>query len=160
MDCLISTYDLTNETALNDSIVLEYLGDLVTGDLVKVRLRYENVSFNLTLAGSISIVAEKEGLEAGEVVNLQYIIPISWYVRDIISDLTTIFNLAWETDVLNKKVYAYPKDDYTIRYRANSTGAISLTTFDGFFTGSNKYDLNTRDIEGSEFEILDGRTVS
>ena len=153
---VVSTYDLTNETALNDSIVLEYLGDLVTGDLVKVRLRYENVSFNLTIAGSISIVAEKEGLEAGEVVNLQYIIPISWYVRDIISDLTTIFNLAWETDVLNKKVYAYPKDDYTIRYRANSTGAISLTTFDGFFTGSNKYDLNTRDIDGSEFEILDG----
>ncbi len=152
----VSTYDLTNETSLNDSIFLEFLGDLVTGDTVKLRLRYENVTFALTIAGSISVVAEKEGLETGETVNLQYIIPISWYVRDIISDLTTVFNLAWETDVLNRQVYAYPKDDYTIRYRADATGAISLTTFEGFFKGSNKYDLNTRDVEGSEFEVLDG----
>jgi hypothetical protein len=152
----VSTYDLTNETSLNDSIILEFLGDLVAGDTVKLRLRYENVSFNLSIAGSLSVVAEKEGLETGETVNLQYIIPISWYVRDIISDLTTIFNLAWETDVLNRQVYAYPKDDYTIRYRANSTGSASLTSFDGFFKSSNKYDLNTRDIDGSDFQVLDG----
>jgi len=152
----VSTYDLTNETSLNDSISLEFLGDLVAGDTVKLRLRYENVTFNLSIAGSLSVVAEKEGLETGETVNLQYIIPISWYVRDIIADLTTIFNLAWETDVLNRQVYAYPKDDYTIRYRANSTGAISLTSFDGFFKGTNKYDLNTRDIDGSDFQVLDG----
>jgi hypothetical protein len=152
----VSTYDLTNETSLNDSIILEFLGDLVAGDTVKLRLRYENVSFNLSIAGSLSVVAEKEGLETGETVNLQYIIPISWYARDIIADLTTIFNLAWETDVLNRQVYAYPKDDYTIRYRANSTGAASITSFDGFFKSSNKYDLNTRDIDGSDFQVLDG----
>jgi hypothetical protein len=152
----VSTYDLTNETSLNDSIILEFIGDLVATDTVKLRLRYENVTFSLSLAGSLSVVAEKEGLETGETVNLQYIIPISWYVRDIIADLTTIFNLAWETDVLNKQVYAYPKDDYTIRYRADATGAISLTSFDGFFKSSDKYDLNTRDVEGSEFQVLDG----
>ncbi len=152
----VSTYDLTNETSLNDSIILEFLGDLVATDTVKLRLRYENVTFSLSLAGSLSVVAEKEGLETGETVNLKYIIPISWYVRDIIADLTTIFNLAWETDVLNKQVYAYPKDDYTIRYRADATGAISLTSFDGFFKSSDKYDLNTRDVEGSEFQVLDG----
>jgi hypothetical protein len=152
----VSTYDLTNETSLNDSISLEFLGDLVANDTVKLRLRYENVTFNLSIAGSLSVVAEKEGLDTGEIVNLQYIIPISWYARDIIADLTTIFNLAWETDVLNRQVYAYPKDDYTIRYRANSTGAISLTSFEGFFKTSNKYDLNTRDIDGSDFQVLDG----
>jgi hypothetical protein len=74
----------------------------------------------------------------------------------VIADLTTIFNLAWETNVLSKQVYAYPKDDYTLRYRADATGAISLTTFEGFFKGSDKYDLNTRDVEGSDFQILDG----
>ena len=153
---VVSIYDLTNETSLNDSIILEHLADLVINNTVKLRLRYENVSFNLSIAGTISIVAEKEGLESGETVNLQYIIPISWYVRDIISDLTTVFNLAWETDVLNRQVYAYPKDDYTIRYRANSTGSVSLTSFDGFFKGSNKYDLNIRDVEGSDFQVLDG----
>jgi len=152
----VSTYDLTNETSLNDSISLEFLGDLVANDTVKLRLRYENVTFNLSIAGSLSVVAEKEGLDTGEIVNLQYIIPISWYARDIISDLTTIFNLAWETDVLNRQVYAYPKDDYTIRYKANSTGAASLTSFEGFFKGTNKYDLNIRDIDGSDFQVLDG----
>ena len=152
----VSTYDLTNETSLNDSIALEFLGDLVAGDLVTLKLRHENVTFSLTIDGSLSVVAQKEGLEQGETVNLEYIIPNSWYVRDIIADLTTVFNLAWETNVQSKQVFAYPKDDYTIRYRADATGAISLTTFEGFFKGTDKYDLNTRDLEGSEFQILDG----
>jgi len=95
----VSTYDLTNETSLNDSIALEFLGDLVAGDLVTLKLRHENVTFSLTIDGSLSVVAQKEGLEQGETVNLEYIIPNSWYVKDIIADLTTIFNLAWETDV-------------------------------------------------------------
>ena len=148
--------DLSQETNFNDSVSIEFLTDLVEGDTVKFVVKHSNVGFLMGLNGSIEITGSKAIFESGRTFDLQYVIPISWYVRDIISDLTTIFNLAWETDVLNKKVYAYPKDDYTIRYRANSTGAISLTTFDGFFTGSNKYDLNTRDIEGSEFEILDG----
>jgi hypothetical protein len=152
---VVSVYDLTNETTLNDSIALEFLGDLVAGDLVKMRLRYENVTFNLVIGGSFSVVAQKEGLEQGETVNLEYIIPNSWYVKDIIADLTTIFNLAWETDVLSKQVYAYPKDNYTVRYRANASGAITLTTFDGFFQDTYKYDLNTRYIDGSELTILD-----
>lgn len=148
--------DLSQETNFNDSVSIEFLTDLIEGDTVKFVVQHSNVGFLMGLNGSIEITGSKAIFESGRTFDLQYVIPISWYVRDIISDLTTIFNLAWETDVLNKKVYAYPKDDYTICYRANSTGAISLTTFDGFFTGSNKYDLNTRDIEGSEFEILDG----
>ena len=148
--------DLSQETNFNDSVSIEFLTDLVEGDTVKFVVKHSNVGFLMGLNGSIEITGSKAIFESGRTFDLQYVIPITWYVRDIISDLTTIFNLAWETDVLNKKVYAYPKDDYTIRYRANSTGAISLTTFDGFFTGSNKYDLNTRDIDGSEFEILDG----
>ena len=148
--------DLSQETNYNDSVSIEFLTDLVEGDTVKFVVKHSNVGFLMGLNGSIEITGSKAIFESGRTFDLQYVIPISWYVRDIISDLTTIFNLAWETDVLNKKVYAYPKDDYTIRYRANSTGTISLTTFDGFFTGSNKYDLNTRDIDGSEFKILDG----
>ena len=148
--------DLSQETNFNDSVSIEFLTDLVEGDTVKFVVKHSNVGFLMGLNGSIEITGSKAIFESGRTFDLQYVIPITWYVRDIISDLTTIFNLAWETDVLNKKVYAYPKDDYTIRYRANSTGAISLTTFDGFFTGSNKYDLNTRDIDGSEFKILDG----
>ena len=148
--------DLSQETNFNDSVSIEFLTDLVEGDTVKFVVQHSNVGFLMGLNGSIEITGSKPIFETGRTYDLQYVIPITWYVRDIISDLTTIFNLAWETDVLNKKVYAYPKDDYTIRYRANSTGAISLTTFDGFFTGSNKYDLNTRDIDGAEFQILDG----
>ena len=153
---IVSIYDLTNETSLNDSILLEYLDDIPENKAVILKLRYQNVDFNLTLAGSISVVAEKEGIEVGETYNLQYIIPITWYVRDIISDLTTIFNLSWETDVISKQVYAYPKDDFTVSYRANATGAATTITSAGFFLDTPYYDLNTRDVDNGEFTIIDG----
>jgi len=148
--------DLGQEPDFDDSVNIEFLTDLVEGDLVRFVIKHNNAGFIMGLNGSIEITGSKAIIETGRTFDLQYIIPISWYVRDIIADLTTVFNLAWETNVQSKQVYAYPKDDYTIRYRADATGAISLTTFEGFFKGTDKYDLNTRDLEGSEFQILDG----
>ena len=148
--------DLGQEPSFNDSVNIEFLTDLVEGDLVRFVVKHNNCGFLMGLNGSIEITGSKAIFETGRTFDLQYVIPISWYVRDVIADLTTVFNLAWETNVQSKQVYAYPKDDYTIRYRADATGAISLTTFDGFFKGSDKYDLNTRDLDGSEFQILDG----
>ena len=148
--------DLGQEPSFNDSVNIEFLTDLVEGDLVRFVVKHNNCGFLMGLNGSIEITGSKAIFETGRTFDLQYVIPISWYVRDVIADLTTVFNLAWETNVQSKQVYAYPKDDYTIRYRADATGAISLTTFEGFFKGSDKYDLNTRDLERSEFQILDG----
>jgi hypothetical protein len=148
--------DLGQEPSFNDSINIEFLTDLVEGDLVRFVVKHNNCGFLMGLNGSIEITGSKAIFETGRTFDLQYVIPISWYVRDVIADLTTVFNLAWETNVQSKQVYAYPKDDYTIRYRADATGAISLTTFEGFFKGTDKYDLNTRDLDGSEFQILDG----
>jgi hypothetical protein len=148
--------DLGQEPSFNDSVIIEFITDLVEGDLVRFVVKHNNCGFLMGLNGSIEIIGSKAIFETGRTFDLQYVIPISWYVRDVIADLTTIFNLAWETNVQSKQVYAYPKDDYTLRYRADATGAISLTTFEGFFKGSDKYDLNTRDIEGSDFQILDG----
>jgi hypothetical protein len=148
--------DLGQEPSFNDSVNIEFLTDLVEGDLVRFVIKHNNAGFIMGLNGSIEITGSKAVFETGRTFDLQYVIPISWYVRDIIADLTTVFNLAWETNVQSKQVFAYPKDDYTIRYRADATGAISLTTFEGFFKGTDKYDLNTRDLEGSEFQILDG----
>tara|TARA_R110002126_G_scaffold1580_2_gene9319 strand:+ start:366 stop:2789 length:2424 start_codon:yes stop_codon:yes gene_type:complete len=148
--------DLSQEADFDDSVNIEFLTDLVEGDLVRFVVIHNNAAFNMYLNGSIDIIGSNAIFEAGRTFDLQYVIPISWYVRDVIADLTTVFNLAWETNVQSKQVYAYPKDDYTLRYRADATGAISLTTFEGFFKGSDKYDLNTRDLEGSEFQILDG----
>jgi len=148
--------DLGQEPSFDDSVIIEFITDLVEGDLVRFVVKHNNCGFLMGLNGSIEIIGSKAIFETGRTFDLQYVIPISWYVRDVIADLTTIFNLAWETNVLSKQVYAYPKDDYTLRYRADATGAISLTTFEGFFKGSDKYDLNTRDVEGSDFQILDG----
>jgi hypothetical protein len=148
--------DLGQETDFDDSVIIEFITDLVEGDLVRFVVKHNNAGFIMGLNGSIEIIGSKAIFEAGRTFDLQYVIPITWYVRDVIADLTTIFNLAWETNVQSKQVYAYPKDDYTIRYRADATGAISLTSFDGFFKGTDKYDLNTRDLDGSEFQILDG----
>jgi hypothetical protein len=148
--------DLGQEPSFDDSVIIEFITDLVEGDLVRFVVKHNNPGFLMGLNGSIEIIGSKAIFEAGRTFDLQYVIPITWYVRDVIADLTTIFNLAWETNVQSKQVYAYPKDDYTLRYRADATGAISLTTFDGFFKGTDKYDLNTRDLDGSEFQILDG----
>jgi hypothetical protein len=148
--------DLSQEADFDDSVSIEFLTDLVEGDLVRFVVIHNNAAFNMNLNGSIEITGSKAVFETGRTFDLQYVIPISWYVRDVIADLTTVFNLAWETNVQSKQVFAYPKDDYTIRYRADATGAISLTTFEGFFKGTDKYDLNTRDLDGSEFQILDG----
>jgi hypothetical protein len=148
--------DLGQEPSFDDSVIIEFITDLVEGDLVRFVVKHNNCGFLMGLNGSIEIIGSKAIFEAGRTFDLQYVIPISWYVRDVIADLTTIFNLAWETNVQSKQVYAYPKDDYTIRYRADATGAISLTSFEGFFKASDKYDLNTRDLDGSEFQILDG----
>jgi hypothetical protein len=148
--------DLGQEPSFDDSVIIEFITDLVEGDLVRFVVKHNNCGFLMGLNGSIEIIGSKAIFEAGRTFDLQYVIPITWYVRDVIADLTTIFNLAWETNVQSKQVYAYPKDDYTIRYRADATGAISLTSFDGFFKGTDKYDLNTRDLDGSEFQILDG----
>jgi hypothetical protein len=148
--------DLGQEPSFDDSVIIEFITDLVEGDLVRFVVKHNNPGFLMGLNGSIEIIGSKAIFETGRTFDLQYIIPITWYVRDVIADLTTIFNLAWETNVQSKQVYAYPKDDYTLRYRADATGAISLTSFDGFFKASDKYDLNTRDLDGSEFQILDG----
>jgi len=148
--------DLSQEADFDDSVSIEFITDLVEGDLVRFVVIHNQPGFTMNLNGSIEIIGSKAIFEAGRTFDLQYVIPITWYVRDVIADLTTIFNLAWETNVQSKQVYAYPKDDYTIRYRADATGAISLTSFDGFFKASDKYDLNTRDLDGSEFQILDG----
>jgi hypothetical protein len=148
--------DLGQEQNFDDSVIIEFITDLVEGDLVRFVVKHNDPGFLMGLNGSIEITGSKAIFEAGRTFDLQYVIPITWYVRDVIADLTTIFNLAWETNVQSKQVYAYPKDDYTIRYRADATGAISLTSFDGFFKASDKYDLNTRDLDGSEFQILDG----
>jgi hypothetical protein len=148
--------DLGQETDFDDSVIIEFITDLVEGDLVRFVVKHNNAGFIMGLNGSIEIIGSKAIFETGRTFDLQYVIPITWYVRDVIADLTTIFNLAWETNVQSKQVYAYPKDDYTIRYRADATGAISLTSFEGFFKASDKYDLNTRDLDGSEFQILDG----
>jgi hypothetical protein len=148
--------DLGQEPSFNDSVIIEFITDLVEGDLVRFVVKHNNCGFLMGLNGSIEIIGSKAIFETGRTFDLQYVIPISWYVRDVIADLTTIFNLAWETNVLSKQVYAYPKDDYTLRYRADATGAISLTSFEGFFKGTDKYDLNTRDVQGSDFQILDG----
>jgi hypothetical protein len=148
--------DLGQEPSFDDSVIIEFITELIEGDLVRFVVKHNNPGFLMGLNGSIEIIGSKAIFEAGRTFDLQYVIPITWYVRDVIADLTTIFNLAWETNVQSKQVYAYPKDDYTLRYRADATGAISLTSFDGFFKASDKYDLNTRDLDGSEFQILDG----
>lgn len=143
--------------SFNQPFVVDYIADLVEGDEIQVYLSYFNLTaLTITLSGFMSIEAEKESFNLEEVYDLSAFIPSSWYVADLIRDLTFIFNLAWETDVAGGKVYTYPKDDYYLTYRADGSGAITTTPFSGFFQDSNLYDLSVREVEGGEMELIDG----
>lgn len=155
---VVDDYDWNNTLLFNGLVIFELIQDLNEGDTVELYLRYDNVS-NLVISGLNgfqSVEAEKEDFNLAEVYELSAFIPSSWYVRDLIKDLTFIFNLAWETDVAGGKVYTYPKDDYYLTYRANASGAITTTAFDGFFQDTNLYDLSVREVEGGELEIIEG----
>lgn len=139
-------------------VVFEYIDDLTEGDTVELYFAWLGIGGGVivdNISGFMSVQAEKEDFNLAEVYELSAFIPSSWYVRDLIRDLTFIFNLAWETDVAGGKVYAYPKDDYYLTYRANGSGAITTSAFNGFFQDNNLYDLNVRQVEGSELSIID-----
>lgn len=141
----------------NSVIVFELIQDLNEGDTVELYLRCENLdSLVVTnLTGYQTVEAEKDEFNLAEVYDLTAFIPSSWYVRDIIKDLTFIFNLAWETDVAGGVVYTYPKDDYYLTYRADASGAITTSAFQGFFQDTNLYDLSIREVQGAELDIID-----
>ena len=142
---------------VDSPFIVDYIEDLIEGDTIQVILGYYNLNpLTVTLSGFMSVEAEKESFNLEEVYDLQAFIPSSWYVADLIRDLTFIFNLAWETDVAGGKVYTYPKDDYYLTYRADGSGAITTTAFTGFFQDSNLYDLSIREVQGDELEIIDG----
>ena len=150
-------YDWNNVLVFNDSLIFEFIADLNEGDTVELYLRYDNVNILniISLNGVQTIEAEKESFDLGEIYALSDIIPGTWYTKFIIEDLTYIFNLAWETDVLARKVYAYPKDDYYLKYRPNATGTTVATAFPGFFKNSDQYDLLARGVKDNEVKIID-----
>jgi len=152
------TYDWNNTLLFNDLVLFDFIDDLTEGDTVELYLKYDNVS-NLvifSLTGFQTAEAEKDSFNLEEVYELSAFIPSAWYVRDVIKDLTFIFNLAWETDVAGGKVYTYPKDDYYLTYRANASGAITTGAFSGFFQDTNLYDLSVREVLDGELDIIDG----
>ena len=148
-------HDWNNVFIFDNSIIFEQIQDLNEGDIVELYFWYAGVTLNATIEGVLTIEAEKESFELGEVYALSDIIPGTWFTKFIIEDLTYIFNLAWETDVLARKVYAYPKDDYYLKYRPNATGTTTATAFDGFFKNSDQYDLLARGVKDNELKVID-----
>lgn len=157
---LADGHDWNSNFYTDETIIFELIRDLNEGDTVELYFRWGGLEdLEITnISGFQSVQAEKESFELEEVYELQAFIPSSWYVRDLIKDLTFIFNLAWETDVAGGKVYTYPKDDYYLTYRANASGAITTSAFGGFFQDNNLYDLSVREVQGAELQIIDNYT--
>lgn len=140
-------------------IELEYIGNLVAGDVVKILWTAQDIgSPDVIFMQDLQLIieAEKEKWEFGEQLEYKYIIPGTWLVKDFIKDITQIFNLAWETDVLSQTITARPRDRFTVAYRANGDGAATVTTRDGFYLKSPTTALNGRiDLSrGGEMELL------
>lgn len=140
-------------------IELEYIGNLVAGDVVKILWTAQDIgSPDVIFMQDLQLIieAEKEKWEFGEQLEYKYIIPGTWLVKDFIKDITQIFNLAWETDVLSQTITARPRDRFTVAYRANGDGAATVTTRDGFYLKSPTTTLNNRiDLSrGGEMELM------
>ena len=140
-------------------IELEYIGNLVAGDVVKILWTAQDIgSPDVIFMQDLQLIieAEKEKWEFGEQLEYKYIIPGTWLAKDFIKDITQIFNLAWETDVLSQTITARPRDRFTVAYRANGDGAATVTTRDGFYLKSPTTALNGRiDLSrGGEMELL------
>lgn len=141
---------------------VEYIGNLVAGDIITIIWTAQDIgSPDLVRLEDLqlTIEAEKEKWEFGEQIEYKYIIPGTWLVKDFIKDITQIFNLAWETDVLSQTVTARPRDRFTVAYRANGDGAATVATGDGFYLKTPAVDLNGRiDISrDGEMQLLSER---
>lgn len=140
-------------------IELEYIGNLVAGDVVTLLWTAQDIgSPDLVRLEDLQLIieAEKDKWEFGEQLEYKYIIPGTWLVKDFIKDITQIFNLAWETDVLSQTVTARPRDRFTVAYRANGDGAATVTTAEGFYLKRPQVSLDGRiDISrGGEMQLL------
>lgn len=143
-------------------IELEYIGNLTTGDVVSLLWTAQDIgSPDVIVMQDLQLIveAEKNIWELGEVLEYKYIIPGTWMVKDFIKDITQIFNLAWETDVLGQTVTAWPRDRFTVKYRANGDGGITTTTYDGFYKRLGAIDITGKiDLSrGGEMQLITDR---
>lgn len=136
---------------------MEYLGELVAGDEVEVVWYPQTYGgddpYVSTSSWLLTIEAEKDTWSLGETLEYDYVIPGTWFVKDFIQDVTRVFNLAWETDVIGRTVYAYPKDRYTVTYRDNGSGSGVTATREGFYLSGSGYDITT------SVNVLDGGEI-
>jgi hypothetical protein len=135
---------------------ITWVGDLAAGDVFTIQITRIFGTAALT-DFILTAEAEKEEWLIGETMNFVFQIPGTWFVKDFIKDLTRIFNLNWQTDVLQRKVFAYPKDRAKISYKADGDGASTTTEFEGFYLRDNQIDITRRvDLgQGGELTLID-----
>jgi hypothetical protein len=135
---------------------ITWVGDLAAGDVFTIQIT--RIFGTATLTDFIlTAEAEKEEWLIGETMDFVFQIPGTWFVKDFIKDLTRIFNLNWQTDVLQRKVFAYPKDRAKISYKADGDGSSTTTEFEGFYLRDNQIDITRRvDLgQGGELTLID-----
>ena len=143
--------------AITPVSTVEWIGEMEAGDVFTIEITRIDSAVTLT-DFELVIEAEKERWRLGETLNFDYIIPGTWYVKDFITDITQIFNLRWETDVLSRTVTAYPRDTHTLSYRSGGNGSATTTTREGFYLPplletdiTRKVDIS----EGGEMQLQD-----
>lgn len=143
--------------AITPVSTVQWIGEMEAGDVFAIKIT--RIDSDVTLTDfELVIEAEKERWRLGETLDFDYIIPGTWYVKDFITDITKIFNLRWETDVLSRTVTAYPRDTHTLSYRSGGNGSATTTTREGFYLPplletdiTHKVDIS----EGGEMQLQD-----
>ena len=158
--------DVQNDSAQSLAVfgnwTYEYSIALEAGDQIQINIQMTQATgsdgpiISLEFDATLEITADKELWEIGELITFASIIPGSWMVKDIIQDLTRVFNLAWETDVQAGTVFAWPRDAFTVTHRMGGDGAIQTTTSAGFFRDDTRQDIGRKiDLyQGGEIEVI------
>lgn len=113
--------------------------ELQPGDEVTFSLRAITVGdADITISDFyIKVDYEKRDILEDETLELAYLIPPEWLVKDVILDMVTVFGVVIDTDPAAGTIRIEPRDRYTLQERYPSEVS---TTFDGYYLSSSATD--------------------
>lgn len=150
-------YVLTNQPAGYQAG--EVFLDLQAGDEVSYHFELVAPTSSNWYVGTsdwlITIEGEKSDWNIGDIIDYSYVVPAEWRIREMLKDVTYIFNLRWETNTRTGEVFAWPADRFKLTYLDSFNLSQQTVDEQGFFRDDTKLVLGDRlDVsKGGEFVV-------
>lgn len=99
----------------------------------------------------LEVEYEKRDVLEGETVELSYLIPPTWTVKDVVLDLQKVFGLVIDTDPAAGTIRIEPRDKYTLRQRYPTP---SQTTLEGYYLSTGAEDVSQKVDAGQDSRFI------